>query len=46
MQTQVVAVDCEMVGVIDHTQINAKGRPKMISALGKDYESNECGYHK
>ena len=31
----IVAVDCEMVGCIDHKQLNAKGRPKMISALGK-----------
>ena len=32
-----VAVDCEMVGVMDYRQRNAKGRPKMVSALGKSY---------
>lgn len=30
-----LALDCEMVGVIDHNQRNARGAPKMVSALGK-----------
>jgi len=33
--SQYVAIDCEMVGVIDYKQMNAKGKPKMISVLGK-----------
>ncbi|XP_067941637.1 uncharacterized protein [Watersipora subatra] len=30
-----VAIDCEMVGVMDYQKVNAKGRPKMVSALAR-----------
>lgn len=33
--SNILALDCEMVGVIDYNLKNSRGRPKMVNALGR-----------